>query len=79
LVLQQVSEAKLLMENERLKFKLDEAKHINEKQAMESDMKSLKQELVIIKLESERREAGLKNEIKALKDQFDKFEMSSRP
>jgi hypothetical protein len=79
LVLQQVSEAKLLMENERLKFKLD-------KQVMESDMKSLKQttdfelktmkqELVIMKLESERREA----EIKALKDQLVKFEMSIRP
>jgi SMC interacting uncharacterized protein involved in chromosome segregation len=75
LVLQQVSEAKLLMENERLKFKLDEAKYIIEKQATDFEMKSLKQELVIMKLECERREA----EIKALKDQLDKFEMSIRP
>jgi hypothetical protein len=75
MVLQQVSEAKLLMENERLKFKLDEAKYIIEKQATDFEMKSLKQELVIMKLECERREA----EIKALKDQLDKFEMSIRP
>jgi hypothetical protein len=46
-----------------------------DKQAMESDMKSLKQELVIMKLETERREAEMKNEIKTLKDQI---EMSSR-
>jgi hypothetical protein len=78
----QVSEAKLLMENERLQSKL-------EKQAMELEMKSLKlelvelksvkQELVIVKLKSERREAGLKNEMKALKDQLNNIEMSMRP
>jgi hypothetical protein len=71
----QVSEAKLLMENERLKFELHEAKHINYKQATDFELKTLKQELTDLKRESERREA----EMKALKDQVDKFEMSSRP
>jgi hypothetical protein len=68
----QVSEAKLLMENERLKF-------INDKQAIDFELKTLKQELVIMKLDSERREAAWKNEIKALKVQLNRFEMSSRP
>jgi hypothetical protein len=64
----QVSEVKLLLENERLQFKL-------EKQAMDFELKSLKQELADLRMESERRDA----EMKALKDQFVKFEMSMRP
>jgi hypothetical protein len=71
-------EAKLLMENERLQFQLNEAKYIIDKQAMESEIKSLKLELMKLKLESERREAAWKNEMKALKDQFNNFEMSRR-
>jgi ABC-type transporter Mla subunit MlaD len=68
MLLQHVSEAKLLMENERLKFELYEAKHIINKQVVESEMKTLKLELV-----------SLKDEVKFLKGQLEKFEMSSRP
>jgi hypothetical protein len=64
----QVSEAKLLMETEKLQSKL-------EKQAMEFEMRMLKQELADLKRESERRDA----DIKALKDQFNRFEISMRP
>ncbi len=67
-LLLQVSEAKLLMENERLRFELYEAKHIINKQAVESEVKTLKLELV-----------SLKDEVKFLKGQLEKFEMSSRP
>jgi hypothetical protein len=67
-LLLQVSEAKLLMENERLRFELNEAKHIINKQVVESEMKTLKLELV-----------SLKDEVKLLKGQLEKFEMSSRP
>ncbi len=64
----QVSEAKLLMETEKLQSKL-------EKQAMEFEMKLLKQKVTELEKESERRDA----DIKALKDQFNEFKISMRP
>jgi hypothetical protein len=75
MLLLQVSEAKLLMENERLKFKLNEAKCANDKVATDFELKTLKQDLADLKKESDRRDA----EMKALKDIVDQFEMSSRP
>jgi hypothetical protein len=75
MLLLQVSEAKLLMENERLKFKLNEAKCANDKVATDFELKTLKQDLADLKRESDRRDA----EMKALKDIIDQFEMSSRP
>jgi hypothetical protein len=45
----QFSEAKALMENERLQCKLREANNVNDKQAMDYEIKTLKQEIAELK------------------------------
>jgi hypothetical protein len=65
------SEIKALMEVERMQWKLKEAEHINEKQAMEYELKLTKQEIAEwknkVKLESER----FTNENLALKQELE--------
>jgi hypothetical protein len=62
------------MENERLQFKLAEAKHIIEKQALESELKTLKQEIVELKTELKENKENLKIEFnEILQKKFDDF------
>jgi hypothetical protein len=62
------------MENERLQFKLAEAKHIIEKQALESELKTLKQEVVELKTELEKNEGNFEQKIsEILQKKFDDF------
>ncbi len=62
------------MENERLQFKLAEAKHIIEKQALESELKTLKQEIVELNAKLEKNEENLKIEFnEILQKKFDDF------
>ncbi len=58
------------MENERLQFKLAEAKHIIDKQAMESELKTLKQEIVELKTELKETK---ENFSEILEKKFDEF------
>ncbi len=64
------------MENERLQFKLAEAKHIIEKLSMESELKTLKQEVgeqksEILELKTELKEN--KENLEILQKKFDDF------
>jgi hypothetical protein len=62
------------MENERLQFKLAEAKHIIEKQALESELKTLKQEVVELNAKLEKNEGNFEQKIsEILQKKFDDF------
>ncbi len=62
------------MENERLQFKLAEAKHIIEKQALESELKTLKQEVVELKTELKENKGNFEQKIsEILQKKFDEF------
>jgi Leucine-rich repeat (LRR) protein len=67
------SELKLLMEMERMQFKLKEAEHVNEKQAVELQINRMKQEfskkLELQAKEFESRESVLKKEIDEIVNQ----------
>jgi Leucine-rich repeat (LRR) protein len=64
----------LQMENERLQFKLAEAKHIIEKQALESELKTLKQEVVELKTELKENKENFEQKIsEILQKKFDDF------
>jgi hypothetical protein len=57
----QISEAKALMENERLQCKLREAEYINDKQAVDFEMKALKQEVAELKAKLEKSTEDTRN------------------
>jgi hypothetical protein len=63
----------LQMENERLQFKLAEAKHIIEKQALESELKTLKQEVGEQKSEILELKTELKENKENLKIEFNEI------
>jgi uncharacterized protein (DUF342 family) len=64
----------LQMENERLQFKLAEAKHIIDKQAMESELKTLKQEIVELKAKLEENNENLEKKFsEVFQKKFDDF------
>jgi hypothetical protein len=72
------SELKLLMEMERMQFKLKEAEHVNEKQAVELQINKMKQEfdekLELQAKEFENREAALNKELEDnLKNKLDEI------
>jgi hypothetical protein len=62
------------LENERLQFKLAEAKHINEKQAMEFELKTLKQEIVELKATLEESNGKFEQKLsEIIQKKFDDF------
>ncbi len=65
----------LQMENERLQFKLAEAKYTIDKLSMETELKTLKQEIVELKAKQEENEENFEHKVsEILQKKFDEFE-----